>query len=91
MSAKGKAVWKYPLEITNYQMIPMPIGVEFLHVGLDPEGNPSIWVLVTPGNPMQGQQIIIYGTGHPVMSVIDKKDNYIGTFNHGQFVWHVFA
>ncbi len=91
MDSRSKSIWKFTLEITDHQIIQMPKDAELLHVGLDPQGTPCLWALVTPTNETQGRSIIIHGTGHPVLCVVTKHDNYIGTFVQGRFVWHVFS
>lgn len=84
-----RTIWKFPLKITDEQIIEVPDYVEWLNVGLDPQGNPSLWALVYPDNEKVQINIRIIGTGHPVEKEI-WHDNYRGTIIDGPFAWHVF-
>jgi hypothetical protein len=83
-----KKIYKYPIEITDEQEIQIPLGSEIMHAGLDPLGNPCIWVMVDV-NECQSESVTVFvvGTGHPMPH---SYNCYAGTFVHGPFVWHVF-
>ncbi len=81
-------IWKYPLSITDHQVIDIPGGCEPLHVGLDPVGVPCLWVKVDPERAPRGFHVYIVGTGNPMP---DKALSHLGSFSQGVFVWHVFT
>ena len=77
-------IWKFPLQVTDVQHIQVPGHVETLCVQLQGD-KPVVWVSCIPGQPNKLRTIRIYGTGQSgVMGI------YIGTFQEGPFVWHVF-
>ena len=81
-------IWKYPLEITDYQEIEMPQGARLLHVGLDPAGVPCVWAeVVTDSRPKKIVPLYVVGTGNPVPF---GASEHVGSFNDGPFVWHVY-
>src|ERR1051325_9935058 len=66
----NRAVWKFPLEITDYQTITAPL-VDFLHVGHQTDlttGVPQIqlWAEVDQTLDWKEWNIFIVGTGHPM-------------------------
>jgi hypothetical protein len=81
-------IYKYPIEITDEQEIPMPFGAEIRHVGLDPEGSPCVWAEVENTNTPEPVRLFIVGTGRRMP---DEAANHVGTFIQGPFVWHVFV
>lgn len=83
-----RTIYKYPLRITNKQDIVMPEEAKILHVGIAPLGNPCLWAEVDISKPKEEVGITIYGTGHPIAD--DYLGKHIGTFNQGEFVWHVY-
>ena len=83
-----KIIYKYPIKITDYQVIEMPINSNILTVQMQKE-TPCIWAIVDPDNKPELRHIRIVGTGHPINNTMI---NYIGTFQmaSGILVWHVF-
>lgn len=47
---------------------------------------PAIWMLVDTHNPRQKREFAVYGTGHS----IPWDFNWVGSYQCGLFVWHVF-
>lgn len=83
-----KKVFKYPLEITDEQVVEMPEGAKIISVQTQ-NNQVCLWAIVTPHNQLIKRGIRIYGTGHP----IDRENlEYIGTaiMENGNLVWHVF-
>lgn len=85
-----KTIYKYPIGITDQQIIPMPAGANILTVQVQ-NGNPFIWAMVDTEAPTERVSIRVYGTGHS----IGERSNleYIGTFQSmygGNLVFHVF-
>lgn len=87
-----RTVYKYPLMITDRQSIAMPTGAEILSVGIDPQGNLCLWVLVDPTlGPLQMNPFIVHviGTGNRIPDAHMLK--FVGSVTMSPFVWHVFV
>lgn len=80
-----KQIWKYKLDGLISQ-IQIPIEAKVLTVQTQNE-QPHIWALVNPNNEMETRKFTVIGTGHPFD---DTNMKYIGTFQDGPFVWHLF-
>jgi hypothetical protein len=82
-------IWKYPLIVTDKQIVAMPAGAKILSVQTQ-GGVLCLWAMVSPSNPLTDRIIFIFGTGHQ----IEDAENlaFIGTFqvDGGRFVFHVF-
>ena len=83
-----KKVFKYKLEILDYQEIELPIDSQILSVQMQHK-QLCLWALVNPSNPKQIKTIRVAGTGHPI---IDTNLKFIGTVQQlkGHLIWHVF-
>lgn len=90
-------VFKYPIQITDYQTIEMPRGATILCV----QRVGDEWVLyarVDPAVPKADRIIRVAGTGHRVeLQRMDEQIDYIGTIVDASIsvwgvalVWHVF-
>ena len=90
-NAKMKTIWKFPLEIKDYQEIHIPSAHRILAIQTQNE-QPCIWALVESDSPQEKVPIYIVGTGHDAKTVVNLEANYIGTFQiqGGAFVFHVF-
>lgn len=79
-------IWKYPLQIIDEQIIPMPAGAEILCCQVQ-RGIVCLWARVDPSAATTERRIHIRGTGHP-----GATGEYIGTFQaeNGALVFHVF-
>lgn len=84
-----KAIWKFPLETTDFQVIRMPSDAEILAVQTQ-DGVPCIWAMVDTTDPPESRIFRIYGTGHPVNA--DEELAYVGTcqLHGGSLVFHIF-
>lgn len=84
-----KRVYKYPLTITDFVTISMPIGAKILRVDVQNE-KPYIWALVDPDAVKETRCFRIAGTGHEIED--DHCDSYVGSFMlmNGALVFHVF-
>ena len=89
-----KQIWKFPLTITDEQVLQMPFDAELLSIGLQNIGLQNrqlcLWAAIEDSNDLEGRTIKIVGTGHPFS---DRDYNYmafIGTVVAAPFVWHVF-
>lgn len=83
-------IWKYPLALTDVQLIPMPEKAEILSVA-DQDGTLCLWVMVdTHALQEEVRAIEIIGTGNPIATPIGYARLFIGTAVMRPFVWHVF-
>ena len=82
-----KTIWKFPVEITDYQTIEMPANAQILAVQMQ-GSTPQLWAIVHPEAQVEKRYFRVYGTGHRV----DQVGNFIGTFqmHGGSLVWHMF-
>lgn len=81
-------IWKYDIPIEDYFELDMPSGARPLHVAMQ-GSQPCLWALVAPeeaGN--RKHRFRLAGTGHSIER--DQATAYVGTFQMGPFVWHVF-
>lgn len=84
-----KSIWKFPLKITDYQKVSMPIGARVLSAQIQ-NGILCIWAIVDESVEKEEFEFEIFGTGNPY---IEKRNHfYIGTFQlmDGKFVGHLF-
>lgn len=83
-----QAIWKYPLEVTDKQILEIPgFEPELLTVQVQ-NGVPCLWAVVKPEEPKRKVWIEVVGTGQP-LNYSPRK--YIGTFQLGpSLVFHVF-
>lgn len=84
-----KQIWKFPLAVTDRQIIEMPMGADILCVQMQRD-SVCLWALVNPERDKAERIIDIYGTGHNMDD--DYHGYHIGTFqlNGGALVFHVF-
>lgn len=82
-----KTIWKYPIADSPCQEIEMPLNVEILCVQLQ-DHIPTLWALVETEDPKRIFDILTYHTDD---SWVDKKGQYIGTYQLAGLVYHVFV
>lgn len=88
----NKIIYRYPLLVTDYQEVLMPIGAEILTIQTQGE-NPSLWALVDPNESnVESRSIEMFGTGHPIADDLNIYHHYISTFQlqEGKLVFHAF-
>lgn len=85
-----KIIFKYPIDITDAQIIEMPADAEVLTVQLQNE-IPCIWAKVDPANVMTTYRVRVIGTGHIIYDD-ETLGTYIGTFliDEDTGVFHVW-
>ena len=91
-----KTIYKYLLEVTDYQIIDLPAGAEILSVQPQPPPYGNIqeqlcmWVQIDTQNELEPRRIRIFGTGNSMS--YEHQLRFIGTvqMNNHAFVWHVF-
>ncbi len=92
-----KKIYKYPLEVTDFQEVMMPEGAKIICVQCQPApyGKPlkeqiCMWAEIDDEAPLVPRRIRIFGTGNPMK--YEHEIKYIGTVqmsNHA-LVWHVY-
>lgn len=83
----AKMIWKFPLELKEWQALDMPIGSEVLTLQVQ-EGTPTLWVMVDPLMPKVKKHFHIVATGQAISE--EQHGLYHGTWQSGPFVWHLF-
>jgi hypothetical protein len=79
-------IWKWPLKMNGHQDLNLPAGAQLLTLQLQ-GGNPTLWALCDTDAPLQPRRFAIYGTGQTLPEPVGQ---YLGTFQAGMLVWHVF-
>lgn len=80
-----KTIHKYPIRVAPRQYIPMPRGAQILCVQLQ-QGVPHIWALVNTDYGSVDKIITTHATGGDA----ENAGTYIGTYQMGPLVWHIF-
>jgi hypothetical protein len=78
-------IWKYPIPLADTFPLNMPRGATPLCVDVQ-RGEPCLWALVDTTAPNAERTFHIVGTGQEV----PRDTCYVGTFQQGPFVWHVW-
>ena len=89
---KQHTIYKYPLLITDEQILRIPANAELLAVQFQRD-TLCLWALVDPSTAAVDYKIHIYGTGNPVpVNPLQPPEIHLGTVQHhgGALVWHVF-
>lgn len=79
-------IYKWQLTVSRHQEVVMQRGARILTVQ-NQGGMLCLWAIVNPEAPTESRYFSVFGTGHPHESF---PQNYIGTCQQGQYVWHVF-
>ena len=87
-----KQIFKYPLEVDDYQEIRMPGDAVILDVQ-DQNRQIVLWALVDRQNPEESRCFRVIGTGQPMVD--DGGLVYVGSVQQwydvgGSLVWHIF-
>lgn len=82
----GETIWKYPL-VAGALWLKIPGLRRFLTVGYQNDG-PVLWAIADPSEPEREYQVWVATTGGAVPST---TPDYLGTFQDGWFVGHVFV
>ena len=82
-------IYKYPIKLTEFQKVPLPVNAEILTVQVQ-DRNLCLWAQFDERNiTIEERSIEICGTGQPMSNTTNRE--YIGTVQEGGvFVWHVF-
>lgn len=85
-----KTIWKYPLRNLEHQSIAMPLDAEALCVQMQ-DGQACLWVICDPKATNVVRRVRIIRTGGSVPDADwGPFWSYVGTFQDGSFVGHVF-
>lgn len=81
------AIWKFPLQVTDEQLLVMPSDAEVLSVQMQ-QGVLCLWAKLETKRPCSQRRVRIVGTGNPCVDV----GRYVGTVQQydGALIWHVF-
>lgn len=82
---RDRVVWKYPLAADRTNL-DMPLGADILTVQVQNQ-TPTLWALVEPDNVRETRAFQIVPTGGFVPLTMKR---YVGTWQSGPFVWHLF-
>lgn len=84
-------IFKYPLEITDEQIIELPIEAKVLSVG-EQNGGLFLWAIIdTEKTQTRKYKFLIVGTGNEMPEAADNElHRFIGTVQIKPYVWHVF-
>ena len=84
-----RVIWKYKLDPVQgkTQSIMMPCWSNILDVQMQ-GSEPVLWALVDPSTPMEEREFLLVWTGEERDDLGDI--GYIGTFQAGPVVWHLF-
>ena len=80
-------IYKYQLEITDRQEKAMPAGAKILGVQ-NQRGVLTLWAWVNPKAKTEIVPFHVFGTGQPIDR--DGIEEYVGTVQIDDYVWHVF-
>jgi hypothetical protein len=80
-------IWKYPFPVMDNFEIEMPITAKVVSVQIQ-QGQPCMWAIVNARLTTKMRKFKVVGTGHGFELMPD--DTFIGTFQMGDFVGHLF-
>lgn len=86
---RGAVIWKFELRIDDALTLTMPQGSRLLSVQVQ-AGKPCLWAMVDPSRPRVSRRLAIRGTGHSCDSLTHELVGFVGTFQLGAFVGHLF-
>jgi len=80
-------IWKFPLTLTNRQIVRMPKGARVLTVMFQQE-TVCLWARVAPDAEPTDRTFWIFGTGHAMPRQLPLV--YVGSVQQPPYVWHVY-
>lgn len=84
-----RTIWKFPFDVDDRVGIDMPKGAKLLAVQLQGD-TPCLWAEVDPGAKKESRLFAVFGTGNQMPREMGYSDVYVGTFQEGPFVWHLY-
>jgi hypothetical protein len=85
----GVTIWKFNLATTDKQTIQMPKGARILCLQMQ-NAKATMWAIVDDTKPLTNRVFVTVGTGRPIADTFLESSYYVGTYQDGWFVWHVF-
>jgi hypothetical protein len=87
----SKIIYKYPLSVTDRQILHLPVGAEILTVQTQNE-KPCLWAMVDPKRGTATRIIETFGTGYDITEDMGVERKYISTYqlHGGGLIFHVF-
>lgn len=87
-----KVVYKYPLALTDHQVVRLPLKSTVLSVQ-EQNGSLVIWAVVDQSIPQTDYEFRIVGTGNPFPNDMLRGYQFLGTVQESRrpLVWHVFG
>jgi hypothetical protein len=83
-------IWKFPLKVTGYQVVQMPLEYKILSVGVCPNKGVCLWAEVNAHNfENTNVEVVLIGTGHGLADEV--VPNFVGTVIQNPYVWHVYV
>lgn len=89
-----QVIYRYPVELNEDGrfMTQMPLGARILHIDTQDRAphEPSMWAIHDRAHEDQpvDRHFVVVGTGHEHEHLLASQ--YVGTWQHMGFVWHVF-
>jgi hypothetical protein len=87
-----KTIYKYALQLVDEQEVELPKWCTPLSAQMQ-NNEIQMWALVDKSQPLVKATVKIFGTGEAIPDnfyVGREHHTYLGTAQHGSFVWHVF-
>lgn len=86
-----KTVWKFRVERAGHGafIVQAPRGAKPMTVQLQ-DGKPVLWMLVNDGERLEPMGFQVFGTGWDVDIPLGLVPSFVGTWQEGEFVWHLF-
>jgi len=91
MNESSKTIWKYELKFTDNQEIEMPCSADDILTVQMRNARPCLWAIVDPEAKKQTIMIKTIRTGNPLDDLILILERYLGTYQTGGLVYHVFT
>lgn len=82
-------IWKFPLAVTDVQVLHVPDGFTVLSVQVQ-DDVPCLWIRVNPHACMVTVEVLTVGTGHDATATSETE--YVDTYQlvDGALVFHTF-
>ena len=86
-----KKVYKYPIIITDRQVLTIPRGAQFLSI-IQQADSIVLYALVDPDAPGKPYEVFVRGTGTPIDDSYLRFCDFVGTIEmRDGLVWHIFV
>lgn len=88
-----RVIYKYiiPMDSTKFFSIDMPQGADIITVQNQNGLGPCIWAIVDTDVDVVERKFCVLGTGWDLSDLALECSRYIGTWQDGWLVWHLFG